>query len=903
MKIRALHVEHFRKFVEPVSLTGLGDGVNVLAECNEFGKSTLLAAIRGVLFERFSSKAQSVQAMRHWVNRTAPKIKLEFELHGRVYKIEKRFLDKAYAELILPDGTKHSNDAAEEYLQNLLHFNRAGKSGSKPEDIGMWGALWVSQRDSVDQPKLHDSARRTIQECLDREVGSLAGGTRGAALLNAVRLEIAALRNGVQKPTGRYKDALTDLEKAASQVEELTRKLGDLTKDIAELANVDRELAQAATSGEDARLEVDLTEAKRKKEAAQRYEDQEQRAKADYELVQSRMGDLEATAEQRAVLGRQKAEAALKVTSALASAGEATRSREIAANALAGQNELVRLAQTACDSAQQELREARALADLARQSEALELLRARLADAEKAQQSVNSLGARLLAATITEEQVKTIEDSITSLDRVRAVLDAQATLVTLNVLENAKARLHVNGMTDWSATELRVIEDLVLDLEGIGSIMIRPGIRDREAQLGRQAEAERALRNSLNAAQVTTLADARAKLLERQNWERDLAAAKKEVVKLTPMDATNKVGAGIQPLKDRVSVVSAALQAELTKRSMAAVPLIDAALTMLLDMEQVERQLSDELSVARAPLAQLQKSRDAAVTEEANAQAAFANARHRSEELVAEHQQSLQRESDEALASRRATVAANVLVKRGLLEQLQRDKPPDSVAGMETRIKRFEEAKLQFNRELNKRKQDKAVLESRIEREAGIGIDEQLEEARRNQETLEQEIARFTHELAVLDLLRKTLEDAEREAKERYMAPVVQRMLPYLQRLFPKATIRCDENFNVTGILRTAEENFDGLSDGTQEQIAVLTRLAFADMLIDSNHPAMLVLDDALAYSDNARIETMFDMLTEASSRIQILVLTCREDAFRRLGGTRIRVEHWDNQVSIGSAK
>ena len=152
-------------------------------------------------------------------------------------------------------------------------------------------------------------------------------------------------------------------------------------------------------------------------------------------------------------------------------------------------------------------------------------------------------------------------------------------------------------------------------------------------------------------------------------------------------------------------------------------------------------------------------------------------------------------------------------------------------------------------------------------------------------------MARFVHELAVLDLLRKTLEDTEREAKERYMAPVVQRIVPYLQRLFPNATILCDENFTVTGVLRTAEESFDGLSDGTQEQVAILTRLAFADMLLDSGRPAMLILDDALAYSDNARLETMFDMLTEASTRMQILVLTCREDAFRRLCGTRIRIQ------------
>ena len=53
MKIRSLRLEHFRKFTDRVALSGFTDGVNVLAESNEFGKSTLLAAIRGVLFERY----------------------------------------------------------------------------------------------------------------------------------------------------------------------------------------------------------------------------------------------------------------------------------------------------------------------------------------------------------------------------------------------------------------------------------------------------------------------------------------------------------------------------------------------------------------------------------------------------------------------------------------------------------------------------------------------------------------------------------------------------------------------------------------------------------------------------------------------------------------------------------
>src|ERR1035441_9963246 len=119
MKIRSLRLELFRKFTDRVALSGFTDGVNVLAESNEFGKSTLLAAIRGVLFERYVSRAATVAQMQHWSNKTSPVICLEFELASGLYKIEKRFLHKEpYARLTMPGGVIHHDEAAEEQLQD-----------------------------------------------------------------------------------------------------------------------------------------------------------------------------------------------------------------------------------------------------------------------------------------------------------------------------------------------------------------------------------------------------------------------------------------------------------------------------------------------------------------------------------------------------------------------------------------------------------------------------------------------------------------------------------------------------------------------------------------------------------------------------------------------------------------
>ncbi len=46
-----------------------------------------------------------------------------------------------------------------------------------------------------------------------------------------------------------------------------------------------------------------------------------------------------------------------------------------------------------------------------------------------------------------------------------------------------------------------------------------------------------------------------------------------------------------------------------------------------------------------------------------------------------------------------------------------------------------------------------------------------------------------------------------------------------------------------------------------REQLSVLTRLAFARLLARDGRPAPVILDDALVYSDDDRIERMFDAL------------------------------------------
>lgn len=168
----------------------------------------------------------------------------------------------------------------------------------------------------------------------------------------------------------------------------------------------------------------------------------------------------------------------------------------------------------------------------------------------------------------------------------------------------------------------------------------------------------------------------------------------------------------------------------------------------------------------------------------------------------------------------------------------------------------------------------------------------QQEIAQGETERAETGLARETHEAQALQLLHRTLVQAEREAREVFMAPITRRVAPYLRRLFPGSEIVLDDNtLEITHLRRGGyDEPFKRLSVGTREQLAVLTRIAFAELLREHGKDSPIVLDDALVYSDDDRFTKMQQILLRASASGQIIVLTCHERAYFSLGAPIVRL-------------
>ena len=119
-----------------------------------------------------------------------------------------------------------------------------------------------------------------------------------------------------------------------------------------------------------------------------------------------------------------------------------------------------------------------------------------------------------------------------------------------------------------------------------------------------------------------------------------------------------------------------------------------------------------------------------------------------------------------------------------------------------------------------------------------------------------------------------------------------------MQTIFPAAQISFDDALAPDALARGVEhnrvrENLERMSDGTQEQIAVMVRLAYARLFADTGGAVPLILDDALVYADDQRITAMFRALEQAALQHQVIILTCRTLAFQQLKGRRLTLEPW----------
>ncbi|WP_157264868.1 AAA family ATPase [Azohydromonas aeria] len=877
MKLQRLRIEQFKQFRQPLELSGLEPGLNLFTGPNESGKSTIVRAIRAAFFERYRSS--SVKELQPWGDGGAsPSVELEFETGGSRWRLHKQFLQRKRCRLQV-DDTALENDDAEGRLCELLGFQLAQRGESKPEHWGIPGLLWIEQGSShqIRDEVLH--ATDHLRTALQGSLGEVAS-TAGDDVLARVREERNALLTEKKgEPRGALLEALQLREQLQSELTETRQRLAQYREQVDRLGQVQAEIA--------------LDEAERPWEPMQQ---QRQAAQQRLDALQAAAGQLQAQREQLGPLQRQidllqqqldgHAQQQRLLAQREAALAAALRSQEEAQARLAPARQRAQDARQAHVGAQ-------ALLERARERQWLDSLQREFTDAAQRAQALQAALAEAQAhgtelARLREEarhsaldaaQLKELRAQEQRLRELELRREAAATQLrwNLHVEGDAGASPRLDGeVLDGKGGRL-LLQPAVLELPGMGQLTVTPGGADLHklaAQLDAAAAALQALQRRLG---VGSLAEAEA----RHERQRVLAAQIDTRQALLAQLAPQGVPA-LQGQADEVRARAAALQEQV-----AALPDADAGADV-----PAPAQAEQAVKAAHQQAEQAQAAAQHAESALAQAQAAAQHAQRERDALKAVLESPEQRLALERAEAERVAL----LRRREELETLLRARQaeiaaerPELLQQDVLRLTRSADVALQA---YQARRGEREALRIRLDEAGAQGLEDQLAAQLAALERAQRRVAELQRRAQALDLLLNLLNEKRRALTQRLQAPLQKHLNRYLGLLFPQARVELDETL-MPGPLRRGDGSsvdgegsgaFEQLSFGAREQMGLISRLAYADLLQEAGRPTLILLDDALVHSDALRLAAMKRILFDAATRHQILVFSCHPEAWRDLG-------------------
>lgn len=889
MIITHIAVEGVGRFRGRHVVRGLGPGLNLLCAPNEAGKSTIFRAVQACLFARHDANTKETRALGSIGAQLPARVEVRFSCGDVDYRVEKTFLRSNATRLYRADQLVAEGRAADEALWSALDL-APGARGFEDSALGL---LWVRQGQSFEPVKPSGEGQALLNRMIEAEVGKVLGGERGERVFATVSAQLALeeTKTGQAKTGGAWKAVIERVDAARAALADVRGTLASLEADRDALAAKLRERATLADAQALSQMQADLAQATRERDAAAGLDQAAQKVETEAarcELAHERASDKhqrlialdQRIAATRAGIGELDRKAQDK-EAALGRQSDALADRE---KALAGLG--VRLA-----AAEREAELARARELAAQDAERVADLGARLKQARELRDRISLLQQTFALVNVAPDAVRRIDQAARDLEAAQARRAAKAPHVAIRLEPDGVGRVACAGEAITGPQDVAALEPLRIEIAGIASIDIMPAATPEDAQSVNRAREK--LKRELAAVGAASLSEAR----ERRAKADDIVTEQRGFAAELAMIAPAANG------KDGVALLEKALcEAQAKLAAFADVSRLCSDREMLREQRCMAEQARDalrrehhdlqtallavrtELSTEKMRLASLRGDRDAAA-ERLSEDVALCPDRERPDKLV-------------ALAAEAAQARARLEQAQAEAARLRAAVPGDEQrAAIEARVKRLTQAISARHDRLQEVERDIAGLKGRIESRGGEGLGERETELADALALAEKERARIERRLAALRLLRDTIEACRREARETFLAPVKRTMQPYLQTLFPGACAELDEHFSVGGVQRggTEPEPFGSLSDGTREQIAIIVRLAFGRLLAERGQPTPVVLDDSLVFSDDERIERMFDVLMQAADKQQVIVLTCRSRAFQSCGGRPLAIEPDDS--------
>lgn len=887
MRLSRIRVEQFKQFRQPFEIANLVPGLNLFTGANEAGKSTLVTAIRAAFFERHRSS--SVDDLRPWGDASAsPSVELEFTVSAETYRLTKRFLGKKRCELQI--GARQMDGAeAEDHLAELLGFQHASKGASKAEHWGIPGLLWIQQGSAQEIHEAVDHATDHLRTALNASLGEIAssGGDEILATVQSLRNEL--LTATTNKPRGPWQEAIEQVAALEKTVQDLDVEIGAYRDKVDRLAALRSEHAAdeaekpwttfrqqelAAAAKLDTIRQVEATLQSDRQRASQ--------IAAQVKLLREQLdtfaGQEHAVSTRRTAVDN--AEQTRAISNALVEQWQ-TRAQE-ATDRHTAARETLRLVRQ--EATRRNL--ARERDDLGHK---LKTAATALAQAEAEQSALIDLQKQLAASEIALDDLKMLRDQHSQLRDLRIRREMVATRLTFALADGC--HIEIGQQAIAGRGERLLTETTRIDLPGLGHLDISPGGADL-AELGRQeqsvSDSHAALLQRLGLASLEAAESRYQSHLQRQAEAKTATATLKVIAPkgISALRAEQAVHATrAQEIEQATALLPAAPESATALQTVSEAEAAEEDSTQSLD------QINQQLNQARVEAGNGQTAFESATRELAAAQAVL-DAPDRAARLSA---------SNQALVDTRAE--QNTLDNS--IETLARQVAEANPDILRQDVERFRKSAEQLEKHHAERRDLLMRLEVELQTTGAQGLEERWAEAARDLEQAQRRVNELRRRAKALDYLQNLLRDKRTALTRKLQAPLQKHLNRYLQLIFPHASLQIDENLSPGPLTRTGSSGtesgaFEALSFGAREQMGVISRLAYADLLKEAGRPTLIILDDALVHSDEARLAQMKRLLFDAATRHQILLFTCHPANWRDLGVRARALENLRTTTATG---
>lgn len=866
MKLVRLTLEQLKQF-RRLEILDLDDGINLFIGPNESGKSTVVDAIRAAFFERH--KSSSVDYLQPWGDSSAaPAIELEFEWQDAAWVLNKRFLRQKRCDLRIGEAS-YSGEEAEDKLAELLGYTFAGRGLSKAEHWGIPGLLWVEQGEVQDIQDPVEYAGDHLQAALSGSLGDIASSS-GDTLIAQVEQQRGALMTRTGQPIGEYKKALANYDSRQAQLEELDQKIEDYRQQVDELGRLreQRQDIDAARPWEAQRQQAKdaedrLAEVRGWEEQLERDQQELQTCRQSQALYREQLQDFAASA------GQLKERAAEKEKAQRAFDDCRARKPQLEAQ-LAEAQSTYEQANTTFNAARRQAARNRLQTEYDRLAESLTTQAQSLENARRLQGELDELREQQRAGAIDQDVLSTLKATQTRLDTARIQQEALASRLEYDL--NPGKSVVIDDETVTGHGERLLLDATTLSIPEVGTLRLQPGGADVSALEREVNQLESECADLLQQLGIQTLQEGEQRaaghraLQEKINEKAirlDAQAPKGVDALATRHELDDKQ---LKQLADKLHEY--AEPAEGLPDEQTAESARNAAESVLKAVEQAVNDHKSELGIARQALA-------TAADEWQKLEAA----------LEAPDRKAREKEAEDKLTdynARESQLQAQIAARQQQIDAAQ----PDVLA---QDVERFTRSADAMQAAADQRQQAIVRLQVQLETLGAQGLEEKREALRQDTERLERRRDELAAHAAALDLLLDVLQDKRQALTRQLQEPLQRHLNHYVRLLFPGASLAVDEELMPVRLTRQRggrEEHGDveDLSYGAREQMGLISRLAYADLLREAGKPTLIILDDALVHSDGDRLKQMKRILYDAASRHQVLLFSCHPQNWSDLG-------------------